>query len=330
MQDGRLNELIIRILVHQHQSVGEGASALTHGLGDGPQPSGVHVGVTHDAHLTVGIAAGLTGEHLAHNLVAAAHTGDDGLVIHHGGMQDSLTEHALQHIDGASLQEGILLDLCHRQQDTQIADEILNLPVAGSHVHVVEGVAIVLVGQILLTGIGMHVALVVPSIALQVDVIGLAGLGLLGQQNAVLQTVVLLDDGAVHTHGLAIHKQETLAQLGVLQDKQLLALQLGGDGIVKLHPQVTKLATPDVTVLDGLVLHVGSLTEVLFGLVTLHLGKGLLGMVHIAGILPGQVLELFEHTIVKALIMHRDSSLSSSAFHGRQTDSTTRFFHFSL
>ena len=46
----------------------------------------------------------------------------------------------------------------------------------------------------------------------------------------------------------------------------------------------------------------------LFGLVALHLAEGLLGVVHVAGILPGQVLKLLEHTVIKALIMHTFSS----------------------
>ena len=58
VQHGGLDKGVLGVQIHQGQSLGVGSGALADGLSHGPQPGGIHVGVTNNGNLTTGTLTG--------------------------------------------------------------------------------------------------------------------------------------------------------------------------------------------------------------------------------------------------------------------------------
>ncbi len=221
------HELVVGVLLHQAQHGGKAAADLLLGLGHGPPPGHVDVGVADAAGDDLVVAGQVGVQRLGQVGAGFGHAGVEAVVIGRAQVQqvDRLVEHPLQVVAGLAVgvQPGEALQ-GHDHVEVQALDLGVDLPQVHQQAE-----------------LGVHDA----GVGLQVQAVGLAALGLLGQQHVPVVHVDALGDHAVH-------KQQKLGVLGVVPfvdlglhvQEQGLAVQFGGHRDPGREPVVLVGAVP--------------------------------------------------------------------------------------
>ena len=269
VQDGGLNEGILGVQVHQGQGLGIGTGALADGLLHGPQPGGIHVGMTHHEYTAPGSIAGALFQSRSQDL---GNLGSAGAEFLHGsgaGILDQVRERGHQVLVGLHGHEILTGEPCQLQHGGGVEAEVPEHLVQNRNADTFVLVDVILFHHTVpvIEFIRLGTGAVVTGIAFQSNVDGGARyrIGLQEHGAVVAAQKVILGVDDAHRH-LVLEAQH-FRSMDIGNHTQLLARQGLRNGEVGAQPQVAVLPAPLGA--DSHFLHflrLGRLAQMLHGL----------------------------------------------------------------